>query len=462
MHSIRFRIMCFLAVLLVVLLVLLNTYPVILTRDAVFQEKHSAMSSQSMLLAASLTGLDQLNRAAIAEVLIFLDLTGYDRVAVVDRQGEVLYDSGGTPLDMEDIRRALAGEIVFRSRFSGEAFLSSLAMPLGEENDLTGAVLLRDLDTERAEAIGTVQRHLRTLSLLIGAAALVVATLFALLITRRIDALVRSLRAVAAGDYRYRHLIRGRDELSELGRELNQLTERLESNEAEQRRFVADASHELKTPLASIRLLADSIVQSDDMDADTVREFVADIGGEAQRLQRTTEKLLTLSRLDDKLSFEPEPVDLKQAALDALTLLAPLAREKRVRLCSALAEGCVVMGLRDDMDHILFNLIENAIKYNVPEGYVTVRVLAGETQVVLSVEDTGIGIPEADRANIFDRFYRVDKARSREGGGSGLGLSIVHDAVLAHGGSITVGQNKPRGTVFTVRFPRPTSEETGI
>ena len=462
MHSIRFRIMSFLAVLLAVLLLLLNTYPVLLSRDAVFQEKHSAMSSQGMLLAAALTSLEQLNRDAIAEVLTFLDLSGYDRVAVADRQGELLYDSGDTPLDMGDIHRALEGEIVFRSRFSDAVFLSSLAMPLGEKSELTGAVFLRERDTERAEAIGTVQRHLRTLSFLIGAAALVVATLFTLLITRRMDALVSSLRAVAGGDYRYRHPIRGRDELSEVGRELNQLTERLESNEAEQRRFVADASHELKTPLASIRLLSDSIVQSDDMDAATMREFVADIGGEAQRLQRTTEKLLTLSRLDDKLSFEPEPVDMKQAALDALTLLAPLAREKHVRLRSALAEGCVVMGSRDDMGHILYNLIENAIKYNLPEGYVMVRVIAGETQVVLCVEDTGIGIPEADRVHIFERFYRVDKARSREAGGSGLGLSIVHDAVLAYGGSITVGQNKPRGTVFTVRFPRPTSEETGI
>ena len=122
----------------------------------------------------------------------------------------------------------------------------------------------------------------------------------------------------------------------------------------------------------------------------------------------------------------------------------------------------MIMGSRDEIDHILFNLIENAIKYNTPQGSVTVRLQNREDRVRLSVEDTGIGIPEADRPNIFDRFYRVDKARSREAGGSGLGLSIVHDAVLANGGSITVGQNTPQGTVFTVEFPRPSSEETGI
>ena len=462
MHSIRFRFMAFLAVLLVVLLLLLNTYPVIFSRDAVFQEKHSSMSSQAALLASSLTGLEQLNQAAIAEVLTFLDLSGYDRVAVVDENGELLYDSADTALDMEDIRRALTGKTVFRSRFSETAFLSSLAMPMSDQGELSGAVFLQERDTERAEGIWTVQKHLRTVSLTIGAAALVLAGFFAILITRRLSALVSSMRVVAGGDYAYRHPIQGRDELSELGEELNQLTEKLESNETERRRFVAAASHELKTPLASIRLLSDSIVQSEGMDAGTMREFVSDIGGEAKRLQRTTEKLLTLSRLDDEVSFVPEPVDMKQAALDALTLLDPLAREKHVRLRSELEEGCVVMGSRDDMDHILYNLIENAIKYNIPEGSVLVRLQAGEDRVSLCVEDTGIGIPEADRPNIFDRFYRVDKARSREAGGSGLGLSIVHDAVLAHSGSITVGQNKPQGTVFTVQFPRATSEETGI
>ena len=114
------------------------------------------------------------------------------------------------------------------------------------------------------------------------------------------------------------------------------------------------------------------------------------------------------------------------------------------------------------MYHIIFNLMENAVKYNVPDGSVTVTLRSGEEKISLTVADTGIGIPEEDRLNIFSRFYRVDKARSREAGGSGLGLSIVHDAVQAHGGSIAVGQNKPRGSIFIVSFPRPTSEETGI
>ena len=144
------------------------------------------------------------------------------------------------------------------------------------------------------------------------------------------------------------------------------------------------------------------------MDADTLREFVNDIGNEAQRLQRTTEKLLDLSRLDDDVQVIPEPVDVKQVALDALVLLRPLAAEKQVRLRCELEDGCVVMATGDDMFHIIFNLTENAIKYNVPEGSVVLTLQSGEDSVELSVEDTGIGIPEEDRLNVFSRFYRVD------------------------------------------------------
>lgn len=198
------------------------------------------------------------------------------------------------------------------------------------------------------------------------------------------------------------------------------------------------------------------------MNASTVREFVTDIGQEAERLQRTTEKLLELSRMDDDVRFDPEPVDVKQVTVDALVLLRPLADERKVKMRSELDDGCVVMATVDDMFHIIFNLIENAIKYNVEGGSVTLRVKSDDSTVSIAVEDTGIGIPEEDRFNIFSRFYRVDKARSREAGGSGLGLSIVHDAVQLYGGTITVGANKPQGSRFVVSFPKPSPEETGI
>ena len=463
MHSIRSQFISFITALLLVLLLLLNTYPLISSRDAVFEEKRSSMTGQAATVSSTLSSLERLSPENIAEVLRYLDVSAYSRVVVTDLGGKVLYDTAGAagePTELEDLLTSLEGKTVFRSSFSEDAFNSSVAMPLSANGALTGAVYLSEHDAERAEIILGFQHRIRAASLGIGALALVLAFLFVFFLLQRIQALVRSMHVVADGDYSYRHKNRGRDEITELGKEFNLLTERLQTTEEQRRRFVSDASHELKTPLASIRLLADSIVHNDNIDAGTMREFVTDIGNEAMRLQRTTEKLLDLSRLDDKVSAPAEPVDLKKVVLDSLTPLRPLAQEKGVALETELEDGCVVLATEDDLFHVVFNLVENAVKYNVPQGSVGIRLQGDERNVSLTVSDTGIGIPEEDRQNIFSRFYRVDKARSREAGGSGLGLSIVHDAVLAHGGSITVGQNHPQGSVFCVTFPRPTTEET--
>ena len=465
MKSLRFQVFSFLAVVMVLLLLLLNLFPIVSSRDTVFQEKESSISGKASILSASLAKLDKPDRDSVAEVLRLLDITGFDRTVVVDQEGKPVYDSAGIQArDSEetDIATALGGKTVFRSDYNGEAFLSSCAIPISRQGAVTGAVYLLEQDVERADIITDTQSQIRVISAVVILIVVALGLVFSSTIIRRIQELAVSMRIVAAGDYSHRLHTAGRDELSDLGREFNLLTERLDDTERQRRRFVSDASHELKTPLASIRLLSDSIVQNENMDTDTVREFVTDIGNEAERLQRTTEKLLDLSRLDDDIQVMPEPVDMKQVAVDAMVLLRPLADERQVRIRCDLADGCVVMATVDDMFHIIFNLIENAIKYNVTGGSVFLSLRGDEDEIRFTVEDTGIGIPEEDRYNIFTRFYRVDKARSREAGGSGLGLSIVHDAVKIHGGSILVGENKPQGSRFTVCFPRPAAGETGI
>ncbi len=144
---------------------------------------------------------------------------------------------------------------------------------------------------------------------------------------------------------------------------------------------------------------------------------------------------------------------MSQVAENTLHLLTPLAQEKGVALHCELGQGCFVMAQEDDIYGIIFNLVENAIKYNVPDGSVDLVLAAAGNQVVMTVEDTGIGIPEDDIPHIFTRFYRVDKARSRDAGGSGLGLSIVHDAVTLYGGTVAVSSRDTGGTCFEVRFP---------
>ena len=463
MRSIRFRFATFLAGLLFLFLFVLNYYPVLLSRNAVFEEKQIVMSSRASSAAASLSAVGQRRAGSLGEVLAYLGLDDFDRVVVADERAEILYDSAGdgTPFDRRDIRAALNGKTVFRSHFGTSGFLSSVAVPLAGRGSPEGVLYLQELDTERAEGIWAVQRRLRVFSFAIGALALVLAAGSVILITRRLRELERSMRIAADGDYHRRHTVRGHDEISALGHEFNSLTERLERTETMRRRFIADASHELKTPLATIRLLSDSLLQSGGkMEEDTLREFVAGIREETLRLQHTTEKLLTLSRLDSEPPARRETVDLAQVARDAADGLRPLAEEKGLSLSLELGEGCRISGTQDGADQIIRNLLENAVKYNVPDGAVRLRLRAEEKDVFLEVEDTGIGIPDADMPLIFDRFYRVDKARSREAGGSGLGLSIVHNAVLAMGGEIRVGHNFPQGTRFVVRFPRAQSEET--
>ena len=465
MRSIRFKIIAFISALLCVLLLILNTLPLTSSRDRIFEEKRSALTSQTVVLASSLSTLESPSAESIGDVLRLLEISGFARIVVTDENGTVIYDdkgTGGEKTDIQAIYTALSGKSVFRSNFENQAFISCCAVPMYSQGATVGAVYVTELDREQAEMILGIQSRIRAMSLVIALCAALVTIIFSDVLLHRMRELVNSMRIVASGDYKHRLVTRGQDELTELGREFNSLTERLEDTENQRRRFVSDASHELKTPLASIRLLSDSVVQSENMDAETVREFVTDIGQEAERLQRITEKLLSLARLDDDVQVVTVPVDVKQVAVDAMVLLRPLADERRVRMKTELPDGCVVMATVDDMFQIIFNLMENAIKYNVEGGSVFFRMESDEEHVRFSVEDTGIGIPQEDRLNIFDRFYRVDKARSREAGGSGLGLSIVHDAVQLHSGSIAVGENKPQGSVFIVTFPKPTPEETGI
>ena len=150
---------------------------------------------------------------------------------------------------------------------------------------------------------------------------------------------------------------------------------------------------------------------------------------------------------------------MKQVAEDALHMLAPLADERQIDLRTTLAENCIVRSSADELYQVLFNLVENAVKYNKPGGTIWVELCREKENAVLTVADSGIGIPEEDKPKIFDRFYRVDKARSREAGGTGLGLSIVRDTVVSNGGTIAVSDRPSGGTVFTVQLPLWTQTE---
>ncbi len=442
------------------LLVLLNTYPIATSRDLVFKEKESSLLSQAAVVSSSLSGLDQLASDSVAQVMELLELSSASRIMVTNDRGQVVYDSDvpvneGKYALLREVQYALGGKQMFGSRFASGAFFSVAALPVRSGGVTLGAVCVYEYDEAQAELILSILNRMVGISITASAAALALTVIFSRALTGRITRLAEAIRVVRGGDYEHRLKPEGNDELTELCEEFNNMTQTLETTEQQRRRFVSDASHELKTPLAAIRLLADSIEQSEGMDEATMREFVSDIGTEADRLQRTTEKLLDLSRRDDGVETPRSPVSLADVADSTVRLLAPLAEKLGVTLGCEPDESCVILAPEDDVHQIVFNLAENAVKYNVEGGSADIRMRKENGRVLLIVEDRGIGIPESDLPHIFSRFYRVDKARSRERGGSGLGLSIVHDAVEALGGSISVEAREGGGTRFTVSFPEP-------
>ena len=467
--------MSYLAIVSVVL-ILLNTYPVLASQDLLFGSKRDSLKSQAAVMASALMELELLTSDQVERVMTMLDSSGLTRVVVTDPAGLILYDStqprekrGETaetaPVQEEpeepqyryalyqEVVLALGGNDVTCSEFSSQVFHSTAAVPIVYRNMTIGCVYICEEDAVQGALLLNLQKNLRSISLVVAAVTLVMSLFFAQMLSSRFTALLSAIRIVGEGEYGHRLQPSGRDELALLAEEFNQLTDRLQTTEEVRRRFVSDASHELKTPLASIRLLADSILQNETMDQVTLRDFVSDIGTEADRLTRITEHLLALTRLDSLPAAETFPVDVSAVTRRALSMLAPVADAAGVALGSNLKDKCVVQGTEDDLYQICFNLLENGIKYNRPGGRVMADVYRDGDQVLLEVSDTGVGIPEADMPKVFNRFYRVDKARSRAAGGTGLGLSIVRDTVRRHGGWVTVRARQPEGSVFTVGFP---------
>ena len=468
-------------VVIAAVLVLMNTYPVWATQNMVMQQsKKTALQSRTTAMASALTELEVLSGEQVERVMNVLGDTSLDRILVTDPSGLILYDSLQTDSEEEQPRRyalfrevttALSGMDVFSSEYRDGVIISTAAEPLVYRNVVIGSLYVYEADAAQGALLQGLQTNLRNISIVIGLLVLVLSLVFSRALTARVGVLLRAIRIVREGEYGHRVTLKGQDEITLLADEFSQLTDRLQTTEEVRRRFVSDASHELKTPLASIRLLTDSILQSDNMDAETLHDFVSDIGSEADRLTRITEDLLTLTRMDGTAPGENcRPVPVSAVAARVVKMLMPLAGAVQVELNWDCRPECVIEATEDGLYKIIYNLVENAIKYNLPGGSVDLSADVtgrdgepGTGFVTLRVRDTGVGIPEEDQSKIFGRFYRVDKARSREAGGTGLGLAIVRDAVVQYHGRITVrSRTDCRGTEFTAIFPLCREEEGGV
>ena len=315
-----------------------------------------------------------------------------------------------------------------------------------------GVLLYSSPVQEMMDRLASLQTRMVVYFLIAAAAAMVFALIFSRVLTRPIVSLTKSIQRMGHGDLSVR--VKGSGELRRLSETFNTMSEKLQMLDTSRNQFVSNASHELKTPLATMKILLENIIYQPEMDADMRTEFLTDINKEIDRLNSIISDLLTLVSMDSKaMRLNRTTFSLAQVITDTAHRLQPVAETHHQELKLALNDRCEMYADCAKLTQVVYNLMENAIKYTQEGGTVKVRLIRSGRDAVMTVTDNGPGIPREDQAHIFDRFYRVDKARSRETGGTGLGLSIVHQMVLMHGGSVSVESEEGKGSTFTVELP---------
>ena len=440
----------------IIALLILNIYCSKTCQQLFYESKRASMVEKCLLASDEIGTLDVLNSTTVADVVEQIESLKATRLIVTDLSGNALYDSDGaspgTYMLFPEILTAIEGYDVCTWEYRSGVVDARAASPITYSDTIVGCVYMTEYDIVQGGLIHSMQVTVLRITLLLVAMVIVFTLFFSNTFSRRLNKVMTSMRIIQNGDYTHKVNMGGNDELTVLGNEFNDLAERLRTSEEKRSRFVSDASHELKTPLASIKLLTDSILQYD-MDPETIREFVSDIGAEAERLNRMTAKLLSLTNAEGTAGAESEIIYMAPTIRRVAKMLRQQAQQADIHVELELERDVPVLILEDDLYQIVFNLMENGIKYNTPGGTLTVSLRRAEDNAILEVSDTGVGIPEDAVEHIFERFYRVDKARSRASGGSGLGLSIVRTIVQRNRGQIQVSSAPGQGTTFTVTFP---------
>ena len=437
-------------------LIFLNIFCTRLSQRLFYENKERAMIEKCQLASDELSTLEVWNNTTVSGILSQLESLRASRLVVTDSTGLCIYDSTDASLGkymlLPEILGACQGNDVFTWRYHAGAMISRAATPIVDLGTVAGCVYITEYDTAQGAVIDLLLNTILRVTVILELVVILFSLVHTRHFSRRMRAILDSMHVIQKGSYDQKVSVGGNDELTMLASEFNDLTERLQTSEEKRRRFVSDASHELKTPLASIKLLTDSILQND-MDADTMREFVEDIGTEAERLNRMTAKLLSLTKVDGEPAPEAELIRMAPTIRQVARMLRPVAEKAGISLVLSIDDDSTVLITRDDLYQIVFNLMENGIKYNKPGGSVTVTLGRSMDAARLTVTDTGMGIPAEAIDHIFERFYRVDKARSRQTGGSGLGLAIVRAIVRRNRGEIDVESTPGEGTTFRVTFP---------
>jgi signal transduction histidine kinase len=376
-----------------------------------------------------------------------MNLTSH-RITVVDASGTVLIDSNWpelrhwSELQILLLSREIVNALDGRSSTTILENYMNVAAPIfsrSAANVQSGVVLVQASFHEKNHLITIMQRRLVLLTVFLTIIILIIVFFISQLIIEPLKSILAVVKRISDGRLDQRVKFYGHDEFAELGASFNDMTERLSRVDQARSEFVSNVSHELKTPLSSIKVLSESLLLQSDADPHLFREFLADINSEVDRMTKIINDLLALVLLDRTEQVPVStPFKLNNTLEDICRRLKPLADQKHVGLYLDDPVPVTVEGDEMKLSLALSNVIENGIKYTPGEGDVKVTLEADSQYAIITVKDTGIGINESEHSKIFGRFYRVDKTRGRDTGGTGLGLGVYRHPPAAY--------RKPRKT----------------
>ena len=331
-----------------------------------------------------------------------------------------------------------------------------LTMPIVDpiSNETTGAIII-SYSTKNIQSISKAVT--RKVIFAICAIVLIIMLIsfgYSIFLTTPLNKLTDSINEISKGNMAVKLDMHGYSELHKITDSFNKMIEVIQNQENSRQEFVSNVSHELKTPLASMKVLSDSLLSQEGMPEEIYREFLGDITTEIERMTQIINDLLSMVKLDQNTAkIIISNISINELIEQLLKRLRPIAAERNIELIFESFRPVMADVDEVKLSMALNNLVENAIKYNYDDGWVKVTLNADHKFFYVTVQDSGVGIPDDSIDSVFERFFRVDKARSRATGGTGLGLAITRSVILLHRGSIKVYSKEKEGTTFTVRIP---------
>ena len=465
-HSVRFAILsAYLAVTLITLM-LMYAYNIGILSENLYSEQRTNLYAKANIISQSASSVwdssdERVMYLRIEDITDRL-LAGTDiRGVVTNNSYTVMYDNNreanmnGKVFMRNVLKRALDGDQSDSTFEADNGTTLTVAVPIENNGEIIGGVYLAQNLSSINDTIGAIKTSLVLFSILLLFIIVLISIGISYIVTQPIAQFTEVARAISKGDFSKRAAVKGTREIVQMGQALNYMCDELNELDEKRKNFVSDVSHELKTPMAGIKLLCDSLVEAESPDINTVREFLTDMSEEIDRLTRLINRLLTLSRLDSGKDLSLSQVDIAALCGGVVRSLGKLALEKNINLSfeDSSATSTVVSLDYDKIYESVYNIVVNAIKYTPEGGNVYTRLCCRQSDCIIEVEDDGEGIPDNEKTKVFDRFYRLDNSRARDTGGTGLGLAITKEAVLLHKGTIEVVDSPTGGSIFRIVLP---------